>query len=149
MKDASRAGTGDSGADPDPGHAEGRSEELGVGRPLGPDAPLIPDPPAPGAVPPAGVPFVGRERTRRDPGLRWTWLAVVVTIMAAGVVVIAFGLWQLGSSLIGAGMIIGALMRLGLPSRQAGLLLVRGRIFDVLWMLAIGVGIIVMVLVRS
>lgn len=114
-----------------------------------PDAPIIPDPPAPGTLPPAGVPFTGKERLRRDPGLGWAWLAIVVAIMAAGVVLIALGLWQAGSCLIGGAMIVGAVMRFSIPSREIGLLRVRGRIFDGLWMLAIGIGIIAMVLARS
>ncbi|WOP18752.1 DUF3017 domain-containing protein [Raineyella sp. LH-20] len=117
--------------------------------PVGPQVPIIPDPPAPGTVPPAGVPFTGRERTRQDPGLRWTWLAIVLAIMAIGVVVTAMGLWQAGSGLIGAGMIVGALMRLSIPTREIGLLRVRGKVFDVLWMLGVGAGIIAMVLARS
>ncbi|MEA5155491.1 DUF3017 domain-containing protein [Raineyella sp.] len=118
--------------------------------PPGPEnIPLVPDPPAPGTLPPAGVPFTGKERLRRDPGLGRTWLAIVVAIMGVGVILIALGLWQAGSCVIGAGMIVGAVMRFSIPSGEVGLLRVRGRIFDGLWMLAIGIGIIAMVLARS
>lgn len=129
--------------------ADMTKEPLPVEGPVGPQVPIIPDPPAPGTVPPPGVPFTGPDRTRHDPGLRWTWLAIVVGIMAVGVVLIALGLWQAGSCLMGAGMIVGALMRLSIPSREIGLLRVRGKAFDVLWMLAVGTGIIAMVLARS
>jgi len=142
-------GRNDSGAAAGGAAADTTKEPLPVEGPVGPQVPIIPDPPAPGTVPPPGVPFTGPDRTRHDPGLRWTWLAIVVGIMAVGVVLIALGLWQAGSCLMGAGMIVGALMRLSIPSREIGLLRVRGKAFDVLWMLAVGTGIIAMVLARS
>jgi hypothetical protein len=45
--------------------------------------------------------------------------------------------WRLGGLVIGAALAVGALERLALPSRDAGLLQVRGKPFDVT-VLAIG-----------
>lgn len=112
------------------------------------EPPLTPDPPAPGSLPPDGVPFAGAERVRVDPALRVRWLAVVLAITAAGAVLVAFGHWELGAGTIGAGMIVGALIRAIIPSPEAGLLRVRRRVVDVAWMLAIGIGIIALVISR-
>ncbi|SDB89275.1 Protein of unknown function [Raineyella antarctica] len=126
--------------------AASRAELLGT---LGPDeVRVVPDPPALGTIPPAGVPWSGPERLRADPGLRLRWLAVVVAIMAAGVVVIGLGHWQVGACIVGGGMIVGAVIRAIVPSSQAGLLRVRNRPIDVTGMLVVGVGIIVMVISR-
>lgn len=112
------------------------------------EVPVVADPPAPGAIPPAGVPWSGPERLRADPSLGLKWLAVVVAMMAVGVVVIGAGRWQLGAGTVGAGMIVGGLIRAFVPSWDVGLLQVRSKPFDVTVMLVVGAGIIVMVLSR-
>ena len=112
------------------------------------EVPVVADPPAPGAVPPPGVPWSGPERLHADPSLGVRWLAVVIAIMAVGVLVIGTGRWQLGAGTVGAGMIVGGLIRAFVPSRDVGLLQVRNKPVDVTVMLVIGVGIIVMVLLR-
>lgn len=109
---------------------------------------IVPDPPAPGTLPPTGVPFSGPERVRVDPSLRLRWLVVTLAVMAVGVVLIGLGHWEVGAGSVGAGMIVGALIRALVPSREAGLLRVRRRVLDVGWMLLVGVGIILLVLSR-
>ena len=115
--------------------------------PPAPD-PLVPDPPASGAVPPLGVPFSGPERLRADSSLRLRWLAVVVAITAVGVVLVSTGRWEVGAVTVGVAMIVGALIRAVVPSRNVGLLKVRTKVVDVSGMLLVGIGIIVMVLSR-
>lgn len=109
---------------------------------------IVPDPPAPGTLPPTGVPFSGPERVRVDPSLRLRWLVVTLAVMAVGVVLIGLGHWEVGAGSVGVGMIVGALIRALVPSREAGLLRVRRRVLDVGWMLLVGVGIILLVLSR-
>ncbi len=90
----------------------------------------------------------GVERLRADPSLRLTWLGLVLVLTAAGVAVIGAGHWQVGSVIIGAGMIVGGVIRAVRPGSEVGLLRVRGRVADVVLMGVVGAGIILMVLSR-
>ncbi|HOC14180.1 MAG TPA: DUF3017 domain-containing protein, partial [Propionicimonas sp.] len=56
-------------------------------------------------------------------------LAGVLTGVALGLVVVAFGHWRAGSTLIGAAITAGGLLRL-LPQTRVGLLAVRSRAID-------------------
>lgn len=136
-------GSGESGP-VESGDGAGSSAGIRLPGPI----PIPPDPPAPGTLPPTGVPFSGPERVRADPGLDLKWLLVVLAIMAVGMVITGFGSWQVGACVVGGGMIVGALVRAILPSDKVGLLRVRTKPADATWMLLVGVGIIVMVLSR-
>ena len=59
-------------------------------------------------------------------------LLVVLAGVVAGLVVATLGqaTWRAGCLLIGASLGLGAVLRLALPSREAGLLEVRGKAFD-------------------
>ena len=63
----------------------------------------------------------------------WPLLAVLIGV-AAGLVVAVIGeqTWRLGCLIIGVSLLIGGVIRSALPSRDAGLLQVRSRLFDVL-----------------
>jgi hypothetical protein len=63
---------------------------------------------------------------------QWPLLIVVIGVLA-GLVVSLLGesTWRLGCLLIGASLGIGAVERIALPSRDAGLLQVRSKAFDV------------------
>ena len=63
----------------------------------------------------------------------WWPLLVVVGGVAAGLVIALVGedTWRVGSVVIGGSLVVGAVERLALPPRAAGLLQVRGRWFDV------------------
>ncbi|NNG18225.1 DUF3017 domain-containing protein [Naumannella sp. ID2617S] len=76
-------------------------------------------------------------RTKAKSLNQWPLLVVVVAAAAALVVVWA-GHWRWGSALFGAALCLGALERLVLPQRLAGLLQVRGRTFDVTVLLVVG-----------
>jgi Protein of unknown function (DUF3017) len=69
---------------------------------------------------------------------QWPLLIVVIGVVA-GLVVSFLGesAWRLGCLLIGASLGIGAVERIALPSRDAGLLQVRTKAFDVT-LLAVG-----------
>ncbi|MFT4216142.1 MAG: DUF3017 domain-containing protein [Micropruina sp.] len=70
-------------------------------------------------------------------------LASVLLGVFAGLVVVAFGHWRTGSTLIGLSIVMGGLFRL-LPKRRVGLLAVRNRVLDTLVLLAVGIGITVL-----
>ena len=63
---------------------------------------------------------------------QWPLLIVVIGVVA-GLVVSFLGesTWRLGCLLIGASLGVGAVERIALPSRDAGLLQVRTKAFDV------------------
>jgi len=71
------------------------------------------------------------------------FLAAVAT-GGVGVVGAASGSWRFGATLIGAALLFGSLARFLLPDRMSGLLRVRRKAFDVLWMAALGSGIVVL-----
>ena len=77
------------------------------------------------------------RRARVEPpaaarALRAWPLLVVLAGVVAGLVVATLGqaTWRAGCLLIGASLGLGAVLRLALPSREAGLLQVRGKAFD-------------------
>lgn len=76
---------------------------------------------------------------------QWPLLIIVVGV-AAGLVISLLGdaTWRLGGYLIGASLLVGALERVVLPDRQAGLLEVRSKAFDVTILALAGVGILVL-----
>jgi hypothetical protein len=76
---------------------------------------------------------------------QWPLLVVVVGVLA-GLVVVVVGetTWRAGSLLIGASLVVGALERLVLPSRGAGLLQVRSKPFDVSVLALAGVSVLVL-----
>ena len=47
---------------------------------------------------------------------------VVVAVVAAGLVLVGTGRWREGAAVIGAGLLLGAALRLALPVRRAGAL---------------------------
>lgn len=70
-------------------------------------------------------------------------LVVVVLVVAAGL--LGAGLlhtWRLGSGLVGLGFCLAAALRLTLPARQAGLLVVRSRGVDAAVLLVFGLAVV-------
>lgn len=76
-------------------------------------------------------------------------LLVVVAGVVSGLVVSYVGdtTWRLGGLVIGASLGVGALIRVLLPSREAGLLQVRSKPFDVTVLVVAGAAIVVLALV--
>lgn len=74
---------------------------------------------------------------------QWPLLAVVIG-EAIGLVLVWVGHWRWGAMTMGASLCGGALLRLVLPRRVAGLLQVRGRVFDIVTL--VGAGVLMMVL---
>ena len=65
-------------------------------------------------------------------------LLAVVVVMAAGIVSVVLNHWRVGSAVVGVGLLLGAALRLTLPARQAGLLVVRSRGVDASVLLVLG-----------
>ena len=76
-------------------------------------------------------------------------LLVVVAGVALGLVVGLLGesTWRLGSLLIGVSLLVGAVERLVLPDRAAGLLRVRTKPFDVAVLALAGAAVVALALV--
>ena len=68
-------------------------------------------------------------------------LALVVGTVTAGLVAVALNYWRTGLFLVAGALVLGALLRLVLPEREAGLLVVRSRALDVVALGLLGVGI--------
>ncbi|GAA2098199.1 hypothetical protein GCM10009841_11110 [Microlunatus panaciterrae] len=69
-------------------------------------------------------------------------LMIVVGGIVIGLVVIFLGQWRFGCLVIGSSLGVGAVERIALSNKEAGLLQVRSRPFDILVMIAMGAGII-------
>jgi hypothetical protein len=70
--------------------------------------------------------------------------AVVLLVAAGGLTAVTLGHWRRGMFLVGVAALVGALFRLVLRSRDAGLLVVRGRVFDVIALGAIGAAVMIL-----
>ncbi|EPH02382.1 hypothetical protein HMPREF1531_01688 [Propionibacterium sp. oral taxon 192 str. F0372] len=82
-----------------------------------------------------------------DEDLRVSALAVVLVAFAVGLVLVWLHHWRRGSMMMGGAMVLAAGLRMLLPERVVGLLVVRSRLFDVLVSLTAGVAMIVLGLV--
>jgi hypothetical protein len=70
--------------------------------------------------------------------------AVVLLIAGGGVAAIVLSHWRKGIFLVGLAALIAAVLRLVLHGRDAGLLVVRSRAFDVVSLVAMGVTLMVL-----
>lgn len=91
---------------------------------------------------------------RREPGTaarppsQWPLLFVVLGVVAGlAVAFVSEHSWRLGALLIGASLGVGALERIALPNRRAGLLQVRNKPFDVAVLALTGTAIVVLALI--
>jgi DUF3017 family protein len=71
-------------------------------------------------------------------------IALVLLVAGGGLTAVTLGHWRRGMFLVGIAALVGALLRLVLRSRDAGLLVVRSRAFDVLALGAIGAAVVVL-----
>ena len=91
------------------------------------------------------------RRARTEPTaaartLRAWPLLVVLAGVVAGLVIALLGesTWRLGCLVIGGSLVLGAVERIALPSREAGLLQVRSKAFDAGMLIVLGVMIVVL-----
>lgn len=73
-------------------------------------------------------------------------LLVVIAGELLGLFLLALGLWRLGAVVVGVSLCVGAVERVVLPPRVAGLLQVRSRGFDIVTLAGAGIAIIVLAL---
>ncbi|MGN6251979.1 MAG: DUF3017 domain-containing protein [Marmoricola sp.] len=105
-------------------------------RPLtGPAVGPVPGVPGPAPEPPA---------KRKPSTLGGAVYLLVVGLCAAGLLVVAFGPWRRGITLIGSALLLAALFRVTLSERSSGMLRVRGRWFDTAALVGVGVVLIVL-----
>ncbi len=104
-----------------------------------PDDPLSQE--RPGEQPKRDQPPNATARAAAVPINQWPLLIVVAGILA-GLAVAFFGQWRIGSMVIGSSLLIGAVERLLLSRRDAGLLQVRSKAFDITVLLGMGTAII-------
>src|SRR5664279_4362683 len=86
-------------------------------------------------IPPAvgeGDPFDAAERalTADRPILRAIPIAVVLSIVAGALLLIAFAYWRRGTFALGVAMLLAGVLRAVLSERTIGVLAVRGKGFD-------------------
>lgn len=74
---------------------------------------------------------------------QWPLVIIVVGVLI-GLGIAFLQEWRMGALVIGTSLTIGAVERTLLSRRAAGMLQVRSKVFDVILMLAMGVGIIVL-----
>ena len=79
---------------------------------------------------------------------QWPLLVVVVGVVA-GLVVAWLGesTWRIGCLMIGGALVVGAAERLALADREAGLLQVRSKAFDVAVLALTGAAVIVLAII--
>lgn len=74
-------------------------------------------------------------------------LLLTLGVLGVGVGFAALGRWRLAAMLMGAALLLGALLRLVLPRMAAGLLVVRRRWIDVAVLTLFGAAVVVLALV--
>ena len=74
--------------------------------------------------------------TSHRPILRAIPITVVLSIVAAALLLIAFAYWRRGTFALGVSMLLAALFRIVLSERTIGVLAVRGKRFDLLFYFA-------------
>lgn len=67
--------------------------------------------------------------------------------VALGLILVLAGPWRLGVNVIGASFVAAALARAVVPIEHEGMLHVRGKTFDVFWMMTLGVSLIILAII--
>jgi hypothetical protein len=68
----------------------------------------------------------------------------VLAIFGLGIVIVAFGRWRKGLFVVAVGLLLGGFLRLVLPARRAGVLVVRSRITDVVTLATLGAAVLLL-----
>lgn len=76
--------------------------------------------------------------------LRELPLLAVLAVVAAGLLLGVLDRWRVGASVLGAAVLLAGALRLLLPARRAGLLVVRSRRLDVAVLLPLGAALLVL-----
>lgn len=67
--------------------------------------------------------------------------------VAVGLVLVVSGEWRAGVVVVGAAFIVGALGRSVVPVDHTGMLRVRSKTFDMVWMTTLGVSLIILAVI--
>lgn len=118
----------------------------------------VDDPREPRIAPPESVPPVSAEElvdgAHPDPGgeeeeerrypstIGGAFYLLVLTVCVVGVGVVVAGEWRTGIRVFGGALLLGSLVRLLLSNRDAGMLAVRFKAFDVLMLASLGAALI-------
>ena len=78
------------------------------------------------------------ERRRYPSTIGGLFYLVVLAITAVGIGISWTGDWRLGVKWVGSALILGAVVRLVLPRRDAGMLAVRNRVVDAVMLSGVG-----------
>jgi hypothetical protein len=96
-------------------------------------------------VDPLPVEEAPEPEPRRHPStIGGLFYLVVLGITAVGIVISWTGDWRLGVKWIGAALLLGAVVRLVLPRRDAGMLAVRNRAVDAVMLSGVGATLILL-----
>ncbi|MFT4042743.1 MAG: DUF3017 domain-containing protein [Gordonia sp. (in: high G+C Gram-positive bacteria)] len=85
----------------------------------------------------ARVAQLRRARRMRGYLIQIPYIMVMLGVVAAAALVL-FDRWRRGAFVFGCALLLGALLRALLPTSRVGLLQVRGRVFDVVSLAAVG-----------
>lgn len=66
----------------------------------------------------------------------------VLLVVGAGLAVASRGYWRTGAGTVALGLLLAATLRISLPPRAAGWLVVRSRVFDAALLLGAGFGVL-------
>lgn len=77
-------------------------------------------------------PYGGRVPVRQLP------ITGVLLVVAVGLALAALGYWRLGTATVAGAVLLAGVLRLALPVRRAGLLVVRSRRIDVVLLVGLG-----------
>lgn len=95
-----------------------------------------------GPVGPAGEPSTPPRPVHTTRGPNEIALGAVLLVVVVGLALVGQDHWRRGLLLAGIGLLAGAVLRLVLPARVAGLLAVRGRFFDAAVLAILGAAVI-------
>jgi hypothetical protein len=84
------------------------------------------------------------EARRRPSTVGGLLYLILVALTVAGLCLVAFGPWRRGIALVGAAFVVASGSRLLLDDREAGMLRVRSRWFDVTALAGVGIALIVL-----
>jgi cation transport ATPase len=83
-----------------------------------------------------------RKALRMRQALNQAPFIVVVLLLLVAAVLVEIDRWRRGGAVIGFAVIVAAVLRAALPTNRAGLLAVRGRVFDVVVLALVGAAIL-------
>lgn len=71
-------------------------------------------------------------------------MTAVLAVFALGITAVALGRWRKGLFVVAMSLLVGGFLRLVLPTRRAGVLVVRSRLTDVVTLAAMGAAVLLL-----